>query len=370
MRVLHVFKTFFPATVGGVEEVIRQTVLGTQVSAIESEVLTLGESSCKFEFEGIPVHQFRTTFRVAGMPVSLSALATIRKLVSEFDIIHHHFPNPFGDLLALVAASSGKPIVSTYHSDVVKQEKLNAVYEPLRERFLRRVSKIVATSPQYLASSSVLASHAEKVCVIPLGLPIESGLSSAGETEIGSLRLGGERFNLFVGALRYYKGLHTLLEAAAISESRIPIVIAGIGKLREELEDRVEELGLKHVHIVGAVSEGEKGWLLRHCEAFLFPSHLRSEAFGVSLLEASACSKPMISCEIGTGTSFVNLHGVTGLVVEADAPQSFADAIDHMASDSVFRMECGRNARSRFERHFTSDKAAESYVQLYRSLLR
>ena len=66
---------------------------------------------------------------------------------------------------------------------------------------------------------------------------------------------------------------------------------------------------------LGAIPDEDKVALLTLCYGVVFPSHLRAEAFGVSLLEGAMFGKPMISSEIGTGTSHVNVGGVTGLVV-------------------------------------------------------
>ena len=55
--------------------------------------------------------------------------------------------------------------------------------------------------------------------------------------------------------------------------------------------------------------------LLALSYAILFPSHLRSEAFGISLLEGAMFGKPLISSEIGTGTTYINIDGKTGVVV-------------------------------------------------------
>ena len=57
---------------------------------------------------------------------------------------------------------------------------------------------------------------------------------------------------------------------------------------------------MKHVHLIGEISKSEKYTLMSNCFGFIFPSNQRSEAFGLSLLEASMFSKPLISCEIGT----------------------------------------------------------------------
>jgi glutamine synthetase len=138
----------------------------------------------------------------------------------------------------------------------------------------------------------------------------------------------GAKFFLFVGVLRYYKGLHILLDAA--KGSNYPIIIVGAGPIETSLKRQARKHGLDHVHFLGAVSDQDKVALLSLCYAVVFPSHLRSEAFGISLLEGAMHGKPMISSEIGTGTSFINVHEQTGLVVPPSDPRAFRNAMDKL----------------------------------------
>lgn len=109
-----------------------------------------------------------------------------------------------------------------------------------------------------------------------------------------------------------------LLDALPGTDFRV--VIIGSGPVERELRAQAERLKLTNVDFVGPVGDDDKIALLTLCHALTFPSHLRSEAFGISLLEAAMFGKPMISTEIGTGTSYVNVDGETGLVVPASDP--------------------------------------------------
>ena len=112
------------------------------------------------------VHQARQDLYLASTGLSLSAFSSFARLAASADLIHYHFPWPMMDLLHL-ATQAGKPSVVTYHSDVVRQEVLGALYRPLMWRFLSSVDRIVATSPNYLASSEVLQKFRHKTEVIP-----------------------------------------------------------------------------------------------------------------------------------------------------------------------------------------------------------
>ena len=111
-------------------------------------------------------------------------------------------------------------------------------------------------------------------------------------------RVIGQNFFVFVGVLRYYKGLHILMEAA--QNSAWPVVVIGAGPVENALREQARELGLLNVKFLGGVSEEDKVAILKLSYALVFPSHLRSEAFGISLLEGAMFGKPLISSEIGT----------------------------------------------------------------------
>jgi len=287
-------------------------------------------------------------------------------LAREADIIHYHFPWPFMDIVHL-ASRLNKPSLVTYHSDIVRQATLLRFYRPVMHRFLRSVDAIVATSPNYLQSSPVLRQHRDKTRVIPIGLDkIPYPIPSHATREKWRQRFG-ERFFLFVGVLRYYKGLHILLEA--MKSAPYKLVIVGAGPVEQELKAQAERDGLDNVFFVGAVSDEDKVALLNLCFAVTFPSNLRSEAFGISLLEGAMYGKPMISSEIGTGTSYINIHKKTGLVVPPSDPPAFRRAMDQLWRNPEQAKEMGYEAEKRYWEHFTAKHMAEAYNDLYIQLL-
>ncbi len=368
MRVLHFFKTYLPETVGGIEQVIYQICESTQAYGIQSEVLTLSANPEPAELVvgRHQVHRARLDLEVASTGFSFSALWRLRALAREVDLVHYHFPWPFMDVLHF-AARIDKPYVVSYHSDIVRQKNLLRLYRPLMRRFLDGAERLVAASPNYVETSEVLARYRDKTRVIPYGLDQSTYPQPAPERlEHWRQRLG-ERFFLFVGVLRYYKGLHVLLEAAAGTD--YPVVIAGAGPMEQALRSQAAALGLRNVHFLGRIDEADKSALLTLCSAFVFPSHLRSEAFGISLLEAAMFGKPLISCEIGTGTSFINQHERTGLVVTPDDPKALREAMTRLwqAPDDMAAM--GVRAREHYLATFTSVEMGKSMCGLYEEVL-
>jgi rhamnosyl/mannosyltransferase len=130
----------------------------------------------------------------------------------------------------------------------------------------------------------------------------------------------------------------------------------------------VETYNLRNVIFTGQVTSAEKVALFKGCRAFVLPSHLRSEAFGVVLIEAAMLGKPMITCEIGTGTSYVNQHSKTGYVVAPESPGELSEAINVLQKDDLLAHEMGAAARDRYDQYFSGNILGRAYANLYREL--
>ena len=367
LRVLHVYRTYFPDTQGGLEEVIRQICRNTKEQGIESRVFMLSDNPVPavIEREEVQVHRFHRTFEIASCGVSIGALSGFKQLVGWADVVHYHFPWPFADLLHLLGRVS-KPSLLTYHSDVVRQKTLLRFYRPLMRAFLNKVDVIVPTSENYFASSNELGRYSEKVEVIPIGLNEDTYPRVSNEELTAVRERVGEGFFLFVGVLRYYKGLHILIDA--LQNTSLQCVITGAGPIETELKEQATKLGLKNVKFLGYVSDSEKVALYQLCRAVVFPSHLPSEAFGVTLIEGAMFGRPLISCEIGTGTSYVNADGETGIVVPPANTKALRGAMLKLDGDETLAESLGKAARSRYERLFTGRLMGERYAHLYKKL--
>lgn len=369
MKVLHFYKSSFPDTYGGVEKFIDTLCRESNKLGVENKVLSLSKSPSKnpIQMNGYEVIQVKEDLFVASTGFSISAIKKFKQLANEADIVHYHFPNPFADILHFIC-NIKKPTIVTYHSDILKQKILLQIYKPLRDSFLKSVDCIVATSPNYFVTSTVLQKFHNKTSVIPIGIDLDDYPKindSIAKTFKEKLKMP---FFLFVGALRYYKGLHIAIEAAVIDQD-INIVLAGVGGIKEELEKQVKSLQLKNVKFLGSIDEDEKVVLLSQCYGFIFPSHLRTEAFGISLLEASAFGKPMISCEIGSGTSFVNKHNETGIIINPGSSKELYDAMKFLLDNEDIAKEMGRRAKIRAKELFSSMEQAKSYYKTYYTLL-
>ena len=227
---------------------------------------------------------------------------------------------------------------------------------------------IVATSTNYLRTSLILSRPelTRKMQVIPLGIDERSYPGATEATFRAALFDIQKPFFLFIGVHRYYKGLPVLLKAARLVAAQI--VIAGSGPESPAL--RAEAKQLDNIVFVGHISAVEKVALLKRCRALILPSYLRSEAYGMVLVEASMYAKPMISCEIGTGTSFVNVDTKTGFVVPPQDPERLAEAMNILLHDAPLALKLGQAARSRYQQLFSGEILGKSYAALYDTVIK
>lgn len=368
IRVLHIYRTYFPETQGGGQEAIRQLCLATQALGVQNTIFALAHKPDP-AYVDLPEGQLvraRSWLEVASCDIGgWAALKRCREAADQCDIIQIHFPWPFADLLLPFIRRRKQPVVVTYVSDVVRQASLGRLYAPLRNYLLRTAARIVASSPNYISSSDVLKKHRSKLVCIPHCL---GGTQPALLPRVRHFEARyGDNFFLFVGVLRYYKGLDFLLAAA--HKVKTPILIVGDGPEGQRLRQVVLEEGLHHVHFLGALPDDDKNALLTLCRGVVFPSHLRSEAFGMTLLEGARAGKPLICCEIETGTTWINRDGETGLVVPPQNAGALATAMNTLASDDALCAQLGQGAYARWQQCFTPGVAGAAYLQLYREML-
>ena len=372
INVLHVYKTSIPYSQGGIEEVIEQLCRATTKLGIRNKIICISKHCKKKETLETPdatIYCYPMSFEIASCGFSWVLWKEFKDLSEWADVIHYQFPWPFADFIALTRQPHSKPYIVSYQSDIIRQNGLNKLYQPLMKKFLAKAASIVATSQKYIVSSPVLSNLKQPVTLIPNG--IESELDSASYQKEKKRYEGiyGRNFFLFLGVFRYYKGLNYLIEAA--KQTSLELVIAGDGPEAEMLYQFVQEHKLSNIHFVGYVSEQQKHALIELSAALILPSSERSEAYGMVLLEAARQGTPMISTELGSGTSYINAHNETGLVVSPRNAEELAAAMQyiHDNKDTDIVKSMSRAAKKRFENHFTGNMMGKRYAELYHSLL-
>ena len=357
LKILHVSKGFYPETVGGIEKFI-DLLTDELKKKYEFGLFCTGNKTKTYKYKNIKIYKFKKTFEISSCPFSLQAMTNFKKISLNYDIIHYHYPYPFMDILNLFIPQKKK--ITTYHSDIVKQKILNFFYSPIKRIFLNDQKLLVASSKQYLKTSKDLQFFKSKTKIINFGSKLIKIKSSS--------ILNKEKYILFVGALRYYKGLDILLKAAKTIKCKI--YICGIGKELNSLISLKKKLKLDNVFFLGYANDSYKNNLLKNCQLFVFPSNSRSEAFGFSILEAMSFAKPIISCEIGSATSYLNINNKTGFVVEPNNPLVLSRKINFLLEPQNKKIlkKFGKQSFLRFKKYFSSKIMSSKYAKIYNGI--
>ena len=175
-----------------------------------------------------------------------------------------------------------------------------------------------------------------------------------------------KNFALFVGVLRWYKGLDILLSAAKNISN--PIIIVGKGPLFLKLQQRLKKEQISNVILLGYIEDATLKYLYEKCLFTILPSTSPAEAFGQVLLESCYFKKPMITTTLGTATSFVNKNKKTGLTIPPNDSEALGNAMSELFNDKLLCQRYGKNAYHRYKSHFSMEKQAPKYIRLYKKL--
>jgi rhamnosyl/mannosyltransferase len=365
IRVLHVYKDYYPV-VGGIENHLRLLAESQAARGLDVTVLVTSRTgrTKRESLNGVRVIKAARLATVASAPISPMLFLWMARL--RPDIVHLQFPYPLGEVANLWLGRATRTVIS-YQSDIVRQQGLLRLYRPFLWRVLRQADCLIASTPNYVETSAYLSRFRDKVEIVPLGIQPGRFL---GESPAASAirRTYGAPLLLFVGRLRYYKGLDVLIRAMPRVSARL--VVVGTGPMESAWRQLAWEVGVgDRVIFVGDVSDEELPGYYQACDVFVLPASERSEAYGLVQLEAMASGRPVICTELGTGTSYINRDGVTGLVVPARDAEALAAACNRLLNDDEARRDMGARGRERVLAEFTVDTMVERVVSLYHRLL-
>ena len=344
-------------------------VVGDSLRSKESKINTATGS-----YRMVEVATFGTYFSTAASPMQiLKALAMHR--TKPFDVVHLHFPNPLAHLASLLLPKSIKRVI-TWHSDIVRQKRLLALYLPLLRRVTLRADALIAATPAHYTSSTQIPTSlpAAKRHVIPYGrdfsdlalTPPTAELCTSLKATATSVSTSGHII-FALGRHVYYKGFDVLIEAMQHVDAQL--ILGGDGPLKAELQQQAERLGISHkVTFTGSIPEKNLAAYFNACDVFCLPSVAQSEAFGLVQLEAMACGKPVVCTQLNNGVNVVNQAGVTGLAVPVRDATALAEALNTLLNDDALRSKLGQQAKTHAISGYSLTAMASSHRDLYSSL--
>ncbi len=360
-RILQVGK-FYPPHMGGIEthlqNLCRELARSNEVHAI---VANDGPGTTA-EMDGpVYVRRVGTKFNFASASFCPGLIPAIA--ATDADILHLHLPNPTATLAVLASGFRG-PIVTTYHSDVIRQKMLGAAFEPFLRMILHRSSYIICTSQRYLDTSPALARFRDKCTVVPYGIPC-IGMADAEPREIARVRQRyGSRLIVAVGRMVYYKGFEYLIDAMRRVDGKLLLI--GDGPLRASLEQRIADANLQgKIELLGEIQNDHLTPYYRAADVFAFPSVARSEAFGIVQLEAMNCGLPVVNTALDSGVPFVSRHDETGLTVPPRDADALAAALNSLLENPARCAAFADAARKRVRSEFTLDVMTRRVSDIY-----
>lgn len=387
MRVLLLGKYMLPRN-GGVERHLSSLLQGLSgLDGVRATLLTANDGwGTAFEreagYEIVKVSRFIDFNRLPVSPAYprlLSQLAEVVPLspsyprwlrrLSDADVIHLHAPNPIAEA-AILRNAPDRPLVVTEHCSIPADAPFASAYRRMHQAVLDRADAFILQSPSLLAHSVLTPEQRERAHVIPSCLDLgRMAPDRAAASRLLATVGATEPLVLFVGRLVDYKGVDVLLQAMVDAPGTV--VVVGTGPEEHRLKALAKRLGLAgRAHFPGVLDDGALMGLMEASDVLVLPSTDDREGFGLVLLESHLVGTPTISTELGTGTSWVNEDGRTGMVVPARDPGAIAGAIRRIADDPEQAAEWGRAARERALREFSLEEMTRRTVDVYRTVTR
>ena len=299
----------------------------------------------------------------------LKAFPTIKKIIQEFkpDIMHAHYASSYGLLGAL---SGFHPyILSVYGSDVFNFPNRNFLTKYLFRFNLRRADKILSTSR--IMAKEIRIYTEKEIEVTPFGIDIDffkplkvENIFNKDDIVIGTIK-----------SLEKKYGIEYLIRAfKQLKENNYPqklkLLIVGGGTLEKHLKNLVKELDLwDFTMFTGYIPPKEIPKYHNMLDIYASLSIEASESFGVAVLEASACEKPVVVSNIG-GLPEVVINNTTGFLVEKENVNEISRTLERLILNEKLRKELGTNGREFVIKSYNWKNNVESMINIYNNLLK
>ena len=294
---------------------------------------------------------------------SLAGLAaTMLKMRKVFQPHIIYFPSmyPFAGFFPHLKGS----MVTTFHSGELSMHCRESRFAAMNKYILRRScnnSALILANSNYTKNLlEELGANTSKIFVTGCGVDWErfGNVPDTNETK-SKLGFSGKKIILSLARLDEHKGFDNVLKCIPNIRKKFPnvlYIIAGDGPRKENLEKLVACLNLQdYVRMVGPISDASVVNYMAACDVFAMPNRKTTdgsiEGFGIVLLEANCCGKPVIAGRSGGVVDAVE-HNKTGLLVNPYSQQDIEDAIETLLGNPQLAVKLGQQGRERVQKHF------------------
>ncbi len=374
MKILQTPGRFYPY-IGGVENYVyclskELLKLGHEVKVVCADEPEIGSAN----IEGINVTRLRYIAKIANTNITLFLPAAIYK--EKFDIVHTHLPTPWSaDWSAVISFIKNKPLILNYYNNIVGK----GIYAPVAAAYnssflyllLRVAKKVIINNKKYLEYAPILRCFSKKIEVVPIVVDTQRFKPEKKFTESKCKNIF---FLSLLDKFHRYKGLNYLIRALSIVKEKIPdvkLIVGGEGSLKFYYKQLASYLNLeKYIKFVGFLPDKKLVDYYNFCDVFVLPSvSSQQEGFGIVLLEAMACAKPVVATDITGPAERIKERGA-GIIIEPRNINALATAIIEILKDSDYALEMGMRARRLIEEEFSWDASAQIIEKIYLEVLR
>jgi glycosyltransferase involved in cell wall biosynthesis len=285
---------------------------------------------------------------------------------NKIDIVNIHYPGEQCVYFALLRRMlSFKLVVSVHGTDLLPDGKPAKSYSWAIRFLMKSADLLVAPSLNTLEHVLTKFPHLrEKALCIHNGVNLNEFESSDHSDS------GGAEYILCVASHHPYKAIDVLIKAfqnVRRTHEKVELHLAGDGPLRGELEELARDLGVgQYVKFLGWQDPKQIRKLLQECSLLVLPS--RAEAFGIVLLEALACRRPVVATEID-GFPEIILDGLTCSLVEGENPRALSEAIVKILNNKALAESMASAGYASVKQHFQWEMAIQKYETAFMGLL-
>ncbi len=322
------------------------------------------------EIDGINVRRLKYIGKISNVNITLGLFFALLK--ENFDIIHTHYPSPWSaDTSVIISFLKRKPLILSYHNDVVETGLLGVLTKVYNLVFLRlllkRAAKILIY-PGYIDRSQFLYKYKNKTEVIPCGIDTKIYFQK------NINKIPNQVFFLSIlDKYHSYKGLDCLIKAIRIVKIEIPdirLVVGGSGEMLKNYEFLAKKLELeKNIEFRGFIESNQLVDLYNQSELFVLPSTGALEGFGIVLLEALACGTPVIATD-NVGIAKEIKDKKCGIIIPSNDAEKLAQAIIRIIKNIDLQKEMIINGKSLIQDKYDWSKNVKMVENLYSEAIR
>jgi glycosyltransferase involved in cell wall biosynthesis len=312
----------------------------------------------------------------------IKARQILNKIRRDCNIDLIHQLNPVFTGLSLSLIGTGLPVIlgpfwSSWPSDAEATKFKSSLLEAsssFSKSFLKNVllyqqqkqaTALLVSTPAALSKLPKLESNTNKIYTLPPGIDstlfsVDPNMSN-GEKEVPTI--------LFLANLELRKGIFTLLDAFESIVTTLPscrLIIAGSGSKLEEVQRRILKMSCQsQILLAGKVERADVRRFMCQCTVYCLPSY--GEPFGMSVLEAMACGKPVVGTNAGGLGYLIPDQG--GRKVPPRDAQALADALLEILCSPELQVKMGQYNRSLVEKVYDWERVTEQLESIYYKLL-